>query len=131
MTHLGDEKSCKLKNLSHHSKESKTDKLLQTPVSKWKQFFVCFSMKNNIQSIGKLPNTNRSLPSSDSSNSDIKVIHGLRTLTMIWIIFGHTIGLVSPEMMSKYNRCCRYCCCCCSFYNFFSCYRIRGYSLIL
>lgn len=32
---------------------------------------------------------------------DVKVVHGLRTFTMIWIIFGHTIGLVNPEMMSK------------------------------
>lgn len=38
-----------------------------------------------------------------NSNRDIKVIHGLRTFAMIWIIFGHTIGLVSPEMMSKYS----------------------------
>lgn len=35
--------------------------------------------------------------------ADVKVIHGLRTFAMIWIIFGHTIGLVNPEMMSKYR----------------------------
>lgn len=38
----------------------------------------------------------------NESMSDIKVIHGLRTFAMVWIIFGHTIGLVNPEMMSKY-----------------------------
>lgn len=34
---------------------------------------------------------------------DIQVIHGIRTIAMFWIIFGHTIGLVSPDMMSKFN----------------------------
>lgn len=76
-----------------------------------REFFVCFSLKGNLRSIGKTKtplgghmqdvNNNRGVQ-LEGGMSDIKVIHGLRTLSMIWIIFGHTIGLVSPEMMSKF-----------------------------
>lgn len=63
-------------------------------------FLICFSLRKNLKVIGKQSNSN---PENQGDMGDIKVIHGLRTLTMIWIIFGHTIGLVSPEMMSKYD----------------------------
>lgn len=70
------------------------------------EFVLCFSLKRNLRSIGKL--SPQSEPSSATSEtnlaegmSDIKVVHGLRSLSMVWIIFGHTIGLVIPEMMSK------------------------------
>ena len=80
------------------------------------EFLMCFSLKSNLRVIGKLSaaSTNQHLQtqetaangpaSTDTGTSDIKVIHGLRTLSMVWIIFGHTIGLVNPEMMSKYYR---------------------------
>jgi hypothetical protein len=75
-----------------------------------RDFLVCFSLRSNLRSIGKLaPQTAASRASGGDgkraapteSMSDIKVIHGLRSLSMVWIIFGHTIGLVNPEMMSK------------------------------
>lgn len=63
----------------------------------------CFSLKRNLHTIGRNRRIGNSPTGSDGeSMNDIKVIHGLRTLTMVWIIFGHTIGLVSPEMMSKF-----------------------------
>lgn len=77
----------------------------------------CFSLRKNLKQIGKqVPTaaTNTTEAADDQQQQrqqqstaappveDIKVIHGLRTITMIWIIFGHTIGLVNPEMMSKY-----------------------------
>lgn len=60
-------------------------------------FLLCFSLRRNLRNIVGHP----SQPARDCQ--DIKVVHGLRTLAMIWIIFGHTIGLVSPEMMSKFG----------------------------
>lgn len=58
---------------------------------------VCFSLKRNLSVIGKHIKRDE----QKQHQADIKLIHGLRTFTMIWIIFGHTIGLVNPEMMSK------------------------------
>lgn len=72
-------------------------------------FLICFSLKKNLQAVGKQVGSSKLAAkckqTSESKNDmgDIKVIHGLRTLTMVWIIFGHTVGLVSPEMMSKYQ----------------------------
>lgn len=70
------------------------------------QLLKCFSLRQNLKTIGKqVPTSPASSGNGGADNiqmEDIKVIHGLRTLTMIWIIFGHTIGLVNPEMMSKY-----------------------------
>lgn len=60
---------------------------------------ICFSIRKSLASIGKHAKSSNN--NNKSSMDDIKVIHGIRTLTMVWIIFGHTIGLVSPEMMSK------------------------------
>lgn len=78
--------------------------------SNWKHqatsFLLCFSLSRNLRTIGKFSGTSGSASSqvNECEMGDIKVIHGLRTLTMIWIIFGHTIGLVSPEMMSEYDE---------------------------
>ena len=95
----------------------------------WRELLTCFSLRNSLRSIGKLtPTVSRvgstwqhSTSGADARKpdgvgvgvgvggapsggmSDIKVIHGLRTLSMVWIIFGHTIGLVSPEMMGKFR----------------------------
>lgn len=66
-------------------------------------FLICFSLRKNLKVIGKHANGKGTNSENSNHMGDIKVIHGLRTLTMIWIIFGHTIGLVSPEMMSKYD----------------------------
>lgn len=71
-------------------------------------FLVCFSLKKNLKDISKHANCRElNLNSNQRSNNnnnvmgDVKVIHGVRTLTIMWIIFAHTIGLVNPEMMSK------------------------------
>lgn len=67
----------------------------------------CFSIKRNLRLIGRHHHDVEEQPEATTSRAnnmgDVKVIHGIRTLTMIWIIFGHSIGLVSPEMMSKYQ----------------------------
>ena len=68
-----------------------------------RQLVLCFSLKKNLQSIGKL--TPSSSDEAPNGSQDIKVIHGLRTLAMVWIIFGHSIGLVSPEMLGKLGFC--------------------------
>lgn len=73
---------------------------LVSPVKLMTAALRCFSLKSNLKVIGKL-----SQPAASGRErplADIKVIHGLRTFAMIWIIFGHTIGLVNPEMMSEF-----------------------------
>lgn len=72
--------------------------------SSWlRELLLCFSIRRSLQVIGKHATA---LPGAKDQGShsmdDIQVIHGLRTIAMFWIIFGHTIGLVSPDMMSKW-----------------------------
>jgi len=87
---------------------------------KWNQlllsFLLCFSLRKNLKTIGKHTLSSAQEPTvggeinrakaganKEQQMGDIKVIHGVRTVAMVWIIFGHTIGLVSPEMMSKWR----------------------------
>lgn len=73
-----------------------------------REFLVCFSLKSNLRTIGKLARVDgrKSAPGASANRmfADVKVVHGIRTLSMVCIIFGHTIGLVGPEMMSKYRE---------------------------
>lgn len=77
------------------------------PHARLRAFLLCFSLRVNLRIICKLGESssqkknNPKQSTINALNGDIKCIHGLRTLAMVWIIFGHTIGLVSPEMMSK------------------------------
>lgn len=71
--------------------------------SSWlRELLLCFSVRRSLQVIGKHATAlSGRRDRASQSMGDIQVIHGLRTIAMFWIIFGHTIGLVSPDMMSK------------------------------
>ena len=53
----------------------------------------CFSLASNVKHI-------LNMDSSDKTCS-LGVIHGLRVLTMAWIIMGHTYGLINPSIHSN------------------------------
>ena len=61
--------------------------------SQWVRSLCCFSLTRNGAAI-------LSLDESKSSES-LGVIHGLRVVTMAWIILGHTYGLVNPQTHSE------------------------------
>lgn len=63
-----------------------------------KNLLLCFSIRKSLQVIGKHAMV---VTGKQDDMGDIQVIHGIRTIAMFWIIFGHTVGLVSPDMMSK------------------------------
>lgn len=50
----------------------------------------CFSLAKNSSNLFGL----------DKPTSRIPILNGIRTLSMIWIIFGHTFGLVNLDMLS-------------------------------
>lgn len=116
MTHLENQlwPKTRLVDACRTSKSHDDNKLtdVKRETSKFVDFLVCFSLKSNLRTIGKLSSSNvieqqikeepaKFGPTKQRLVLDIKVIHGLRTLSMFWIIFGHTIGLVGPEMLSK------------------------------
>lgn len=72
-----------------------------TDCSQWVKLLLCFSFKKNAGNILSIE------PSGESSNSKqqdtLPVIHGLRVLTMAWIIMGHTYGLVNPHIHSEFT----------------------------
>ena len=70
----------------------------------------CFSIKRNAAALlnldsdqtssgGKLMN-NQALPTGKGDSNELAVLHGLRVVTMSWIILGHTYGLVNPQVHS-------------------------------
>ena len=61
--------------------------------SQWIKILRSFSFKANAYQILNLDST--------ESSSSLGVIHGLRVITMAWIIMGHTIGLVNPTIHSN------------------------------
>lgn len=91
------------------NEEERKEEEVVTSCEIFRLFLICFSLKKNLKEISKYAHNQKSnLDSNNGMNNnnvmgDVKVIHGIRTLTIMWIIFAHTIGLVSPEMMSKYD----------------------------
>lgn len=88
--------------------------------SYWIKILLCFSAKRSASLILKLDDEPRtptpcllshssppappSVTSKDSATTpprSLGVIHGLRVVTMAWIILGHTYGLVNPQIHSK------------------------------
>lgn len=87
--------------------------------SYWIKVLLCFSAKRSASLILKLDDeptlrtpapclpSHSSPPSVTSKDStttpprSLGVIHGLRVVTMAWIILGHTYGLVNPQIHSE------------------------------
>lgn len=89
-----------LETTSSPSEGFTLNKSVRPTISVLIAFLTCFSLRRSLSSLGKLKQPARDGDQPDGLQ-DIKVIHGLRTLTMVWIIFGHSIGLVSPEMLNN------------------------------
>lgn len=53
----------------------------------------CFSVKRNGTAILNLD--------EGTTGDSLSMIHGLRVMTMAWIILGHTYGLVNPQIHSE------------------------------
>ena len=72
-----------------------------TDCSQWVKLLLCFSFRKNAQAILSIESS--SIDSSKSKQDTLPIIHGLRVITMAWIILGHTYGLVNPHIHSKLN----------------------------
>lgn len=59
----------------------------------------CFSARKNAALLLSMPSGDKD-PTTAGSGSSIDAIHGLRVLTMGWVIMGHTYGLVNPEVQT-------------------------------
>lgn len=71
------------------------DSRLVVDCSQWVRIVRCFSIQRNGAAILNL---------EDGKNGEsLAIIHGLRVVTMAWIIMGHTYGLVNPQIHSKFQ----------------------------
>lgn len=71
-----------------------TSSQLAIDCSQWVITMRCFSIRKNGAAILNLED--------GSSGGSLAVIHGLRVITMAWIILGHTYGLVNPQIHSEF-----------------------------
>ncbi|RWS08064.1 Nose resistant to fluoxetine protein 6-like protein, partial [Dinothrombium tinctorium] len=55
----------------------------------WVNIFTCFSIRRNTISLLSIEEKNK-------ESDNLAFLHGIRVLTMCWIIFGHTWGLINP-----------------------------------
>lgn len=113
--------------VSRLSVPSSIDQVQMSGNSYWIKILLCFSAKRSASLILKLddepaPRTSTPTPgliphspppappsvtSKDSTTTpptSLGVIHGLRVVTMAWIILGHTYGLVNPQIHSEWNH---------------------------